>query len=223
MHARFCLSPARRVSPTVLWKSCNQIPLVFRVRFPGDSLSLCRLASMTWGSEPSHQWENFSGIIVFQFVGFPSGRDGIYFYCVWEPPASRCSFFFVFGHVTSLFGGLQSPPLDGCSTASCDFVALAWGDKCMSFYFAILNQKLSQNFDIWPFEICWTISCTPTISFIHHHGCTCGWDLNRGLIAGNRYVVCLQIVWFSKKDFKNQYVNLLHRKYCYWDISNFPQ
>ena len=73
--------------------------------------------------------------------------------------------------------------------------------KCMSFYSSILNQKLSQNFDIWPFAICWTISCTTTISFIHHHGHTCGWDLNRALITRNRYVVCLQIVWFSKKDF----------------------
>ena len=193
------------------------------VWLPGHSQSLCSLASMTWGSEPSHQWENFSGIIVFQFIVFPSGRYGIYFYCAWEPPGSRCSFFFVFGRGTSFYGGLQSPPLDGCSTASCDFVALSWGDKCMSFYSAILNQKLSQNFDIWPFDIGWTISCTPTISFIHHHGRTCGWDLNRGLIAGNRYVVCLQIVWFSKKDFKNQYVNLLHRKHCYWGISSFPQ
>ena len=136
---------------------------------------------------------------------------------------SRCSFFFVSGHGTSFFGGLQSPPLDGCSTASWDFVALAWGDKCMSFYSAILNQKLRQNFDIWPVEICWTISCTPTISFIYHHGHTCGWDLNRGLIAGNMYAVCLQRVCFYKKDFKNQHINLLHRKYCYWGISSSPQ
>ena len=221
MHARFCLSPARRVSPTALWKSCNQIPLVFRVRLPGDSQSLCRLASMTWGSEPSHQWENFSGIIVFQVVGFPSGRYGIYFYCAWETPGS-CSFLFVFGRGASFFGRLQSPPLNGCSTASCDFVALA-GDECMSFYSAILNQNLSQNFDIWPFDICWTILCTPSISFIHHHGRTCSWDLNRGLIAGNMYAVCLQRVCFYKKDFKNQHINLLHRKYCYWGISKFLQ
>ena len=90
------------------------------------------------------------------------------------------------------------------STASCYFSALAGGDECMSFYSAILNQKLSQNTDIWPFEICWTVSCTPTISFIHSHGHTFGWNLNRRLITRNKYVACLQIVWFSKKDFKNQ-------------------
>ena len=103
---------------------------------------------MTWGSEPSHQWENFFGITVFQFLGFPSDRYGIYFYCAWAPPTSHCSFFFVFGPGASFSSGLQSPPLDGCSSASCNFIALAWGDKCMSFYSAILNQKLSQNFDI---------------------------------------------------------------------------
>ena len=36
--------------PPVLWKSYNQIPLAFKVRFPGDSQSLCwipRLGSLT--------------------------------------------------------------------------------------------------------------------------------------------------------------------------------
>ena len=42
--------------PPVLWKSYNQIPLAFKVRFPGNSQFLCRifkLRSLTWGSEPS--------------------------------------------------------------------------------------------------------------------------------------------------------------------------
>lgn len=39
VHTRFCLWPSRLESPfpPVLWKSCNQIPLAFKVRFPGDS------------------------------------------------------------------------------------------------------------------------------------------------------------------------------------------
>ena len=41
---------------------------------------------------------------------------------------SRCSFF-VFGYGVSLFGGFQCPPVDGCSTASCDFGALTGGDE----------------------------------------------------------------------------------------------
>ena len=58
VHAKFCLCPPRLESlfPSVLWKAYNKIPLVFKVRFPGDSQSLCqipRLGSLTWGSEPS--------------------------------------------------------------------------------------------------------------------------------------------------------------------------
>ena len=49
----------------------------------GISQSLCqipRLGSLTWGSEPSQQWENFFGIIFLQFVGHPPGRYGTLFY-----------------------------------------------------------------------------------------------------------------------------------------------
>ena len=70
----FCPLRLECLFPLVLWKSCNQILLAFKVRFPGDSQSLCpiiRLGSLTWGSEPSQQWENFFGIIVLQFVIHP--------------------------------------------------------------------------------------------------------------------------------------------------------
>ena len=53
------------VSP-VLWKFCNQIPLAFKVIFPGGSQSLCqiyRLGNMLWALELSQQCE-FFGIIV---------------------------------------------------------------------------------------------------------------------------------------------------------------
>ena len=65
---------------SVLWKSYNQIPLVFKVRFPGDSQTLCqipRLGSLMWGSQLSKQWENFIGIIVLQFVSHLPGRYGV--------------------------------------------------------------------------------------------------------------------------------------------------
>ena len=48
---------------------------------------------------------------------------------------------FVFGCVVSFLGGFQCPSVNGCSTASCDFGALAGGDEHTSFYSAILNQK----------------------------------------------------------------------------------
>ena len=54
---------------------------------------------------------------------------------------SCCGFFFVFGCRVSFLGRFQSPPVDGCSTASCDFGALAGGGECMTFYSAILNWK----------------------------------------------------------------------------------
>ena len=60
----------------VLWKFCNQILLTFKVKFPGDSQSLCwipRLGSLLWGLELSQQWDNFFGIIVLQFVDCPQG------------------------------------------------------------------------------------------------------------------------------------------------------
>ena len=51
---------------------CNQIPLAFKVKFPGGSQSLCqipRLGNLLWALEFSQKYENFFGIIVFQFVG----------------------------------------------------------------------------------------------------------------------------------------------------------
>ena len=49
---RFVCVLQESLFPTILWKFRNQIPLAFRVRFPGDSLSLSqvpRLGSLTWG------------------------------------------------------------------------------------------------------------------------------------------------------------------------------
>ena len=85
VHERFCLFPSRLefLFPPLLCKSYNQNLLAFKVRFPGDSQSLCwipRLGSLTWVSEPSQQWGNFFGIIVLQFVSHPPGRHGIWFY-----------------------------------------------------------------------------------------------------------------------------------------------
>ena len=77
------------------------------VEFLGGSSSHCqtsRLGSLIWGSELSLLWENFCGIIIFQFMNFPHGRYGIWFYCVWEPLfPSCCGLFFVFGCRVSFF------------------------------------------------------------------------------------------------------------------------
>ena len=70
---RFCLCPPRVSVSPVPWKFCNQIPLTFKIRIPGDSQSLCcilRLGSLLWSLELSQQCEFFS-IIVLQFVDHP--------------------------------------------------------------------------------------------------------------------------------------------------------
>ena len=82
VNTRFCLCPPRLESlfSPVLCKSYNQIPLAFKVRFPGDSQALCwipRLRSLIWSSDSSQQWGNFFGIIVLQFVGHPPSEYGI--------------------------------------------------------------------------------------------------------------------------------------------------
>ena len=82
MHTLLCVCPPRVESlfPPVLSKSCNQIPLAFKVGFSRNSSSSCRtprLGSLTWGSEPSLQWVDFRGISVLQFVSHPPSSYGI--------------------------------------------------------------------------------------------------------------------------------------------------
>ena len=136
VHTRFCLCPLRvgALIPPGLWKSYNEIPLAFKIIFPEDFQSLCQipmLGSLTWGLEPTQQWENFYGLTVFQFVSCPCGRYEIWFYHPCAPPTISLWLFFVFGCGVSFSAGFQHPPADGCSTASCDFGALAGGDELM--------------------------------------------------------------------------------------------
>ena len=94
-----------------------------------------------WGSESSQQWENFFGIIVFQFVGHPPGRYGICFYCDCAPLTTFLWLVLCLCTWAMFFGGFQCPPIDGCSTPSCDFGALTGADELISFSSDILNQK----------------------------------------------------------------------------------
>ena len=76
-HKVLFVLPRVSFSP-VLWKFCNQILLTFKVRFCGNSQSLCwipRLGSLFWGLETSQQWENFFGIIFLQFVDRQPGSS----------------------------------------------------------------------------------------------------------------------------------------------------
>ena len=119
----------------VLWNAYNQIPLAFKVRFPRGFQSLCqipRLGSLTWGSEPSQQWENFFGISFSSLWVNHIADMGFDLVVIVPLLPSHCSIFFVFGSRVSFFDGFQRPPVDGCSTDSCDFGALTGGDECIS-------------------------------------------------------------------------------------------
>ena len=102
MRTLLCVCPPRVESLflSVLLKSCNQIPLAFKVWFSWNSSSRCqtpRLRSLTWGSEPSLQWVDFCGVIVLQFVGHTPSGYGTWFYCDCAPPTVSLWLLFVFG------------------------------------------------------------------------------------------------------------------------------
>ena len=64
----------------VLWKFSNQIPLAFKVNFPGGSKSLCRiprLRNLSWAPALLQQCENIFGIIVLQFIGCQLGGSTV--------------------------------------------------------------------------------------------------------------------------------------------------
>ena len=70
------------VSP-VLWNSCNQTLLAFKIIISGGSSSSCQapsLQSLTWRSRLSLLWENFCGISIFLFMSHPPRRCEILFY-----------------------------------------------------------------------------------------------------------------------------------------------
>ena len=73
--AIFCLCPPRLESliPPVLWiiiKS-HWLSRSDSLGVPSPFIKSPRLGSLTWSSEPSQQWGNFSGITVVQFCGSP--------------------------------------------------------------------------------------------------------------------------------------------------------
>ena len=127
-----------------LSKSCNQIPLAFKVWFSRNSSSrcrTCRLGSLTWGSEPSLQWVDFCGVSVLQSVSHPASSYGIWFYCDCAPPTISLWLLLCLWMWGIFFGEFQSLLVDDWSAVSCDSGALTRGSDSMSFYSTILNQS----------------------------------------------------------------------------------
>ena len=140
VHARFCLwlPSLESLFFPVLWPfraGSLGIPSPF-VRSPG-------WGSLTRGSKPSQQWENFFGIIVFQFVGHPPSGYWIWFYRDCVPPTLLLQPLLCLWMWGTFFWWVQCPPVDGCSTASCSFGALAGGDEWTSDSDVTLKNQLS--------------------------------------------------------------------------------
>ena len=91
-----------------------------------------RLGSLIRSSKPSQQWENFFGISFSSLWVNHIADMGFDLVVIVPLLPSHCSIFFVFGSRVSFFDGFQRPPVDGCSTDSCDFGALTGGDECIS-------------------------------------------------------------------------------------------
>ena len=72
-------------------------------------LSLCqlpRLGSLTWGLEPSQEWENIFDVIVLQFVGHHLTDMGFDFIMFVPLLPSCCSFFFFGREMSFLVGSI---------------------------------------------------------------------------------------------------------------------
>ena len=151
MHTLFCVCPPRVGSlfPPVLSKSCNQFHLGFKVWFSINSSSRCwtpRLGSLTWGSEPSLQWVDFSGINVRQSVSHPPSSYGIWFYSDCVPPTVSLWLLLCLWMWGIFFGEFQCLPFDDCPAASCDSGVLLRGSESTSFYSTILVPTPSLGF-----------------------------------------------------------------------------
>ena len=145
MRTLLCVCPARVecLFPPVLLKSCNQIPLAFKVWFSRNSSSCCRaprLWSLTWGSECSLQWVDFCGISVLQSVSHPPSSYGIRFYCDYAPPTISLWLLLCLWMWGIFFSEFQCLPVDDCPAATYDSGVLTRGSESVSFYSAILVQ-----------------------------------------------------------------------------------
>lgn len=155
MHTLFCLCcppKAESLFSPVLWKSCKHIPLTFKVRFPGDSLSFCQIP---WAGKPDMGLRTLT--TVGEFLRYYRSADcGLPTWWVWDfilscwcpsyhlIAASLSLDLIYFG--VSFFGGFQHPPVSGGSAACCDFGPPTGGYKRTSFSSAILSWNPENAF-----------------------------------------------------------------------------
>ena len=148
--AKFCLCPPRQESlfPPVLCKSYNQIPLVFKARFPGDFQTLFLVPRLGSGVLNLHTSVRMSLVLAFSSL-WVTHLEGMEFDFIMIVPLlmSCCSFFFVFGHGVSFFGGFQHPPVNGCLRPGYNFGALTGGDEHTSYSTVLIWKPLYWNYE----------------------------------------------------------------------------
>ena len=119
--------------PPVLWKPYYQILLAFKIRFPGDSQSLCGIPR-TFIIVGALLWYHF-----LQFVGHPLGGMQFGFTMIAPFLPSHCVF------LCLDVGDSQHPHTDGCSTVSCNF----WSVWLFLIKLNILFTIWSSNHTSW--------------------------------------------------------------------------
>ena len=159
MCTLLCVCPPRVESlfPPVLSKSCNQIPLGFKVWFSRNSSShwrIPRLGSLTWGLEPSLQWVDFCGVSVLQSVSHPPSSYGIWFCSDCPLPAISLWLLLCLWMWGIFFGEFQCLLVDDCPAASCVSGVLARGSESTSVYSAMLvPPSVWPIFKLWPMQL----------------------------------------------------------------------
>ena len=110
--------------------------LTFKARFSGHSQSPCQIPTLkilNW-VQNLHNSGRTSLVLLFSSLWVTHLEGMVCDFIVIVPLLlSCCGFFFDFGCGVSYFSRFQPPPVDGCSTTSCDFGTLTGGDVHMSF------------------------------------------------------------------------------------------
>ena len=112
-----CTARVESLFPPVLSKSCSHILLAFKVWFSRNSSSCFQtpsLGSLTWGSEPSLQWVDFSGMCS-PVCESPTQQFGVWFYCDCAPPTISLWLLLCLWMWGIFFGEFQCLPVDDCS------------------------------------------------------------------------------------------------------------
>ena len=98
------------------WKSCSQIPLAFKVRFPGDSQTLCQVPGLeAWCGVQNLNKSGKTSLVLLFFNLSPTRWTWDLIIVILPLLLSHCGFFLVFGRGVSFFGGFWGPPVGGCS------------------------------------------------------------------------------------------------------------